>query len=126
MARSSSRRAAFPTKGGARSTDVCSIVMPMFHIGGRIEQLAYTIVGATIVLHGSFDATAILRSIEAERVTSAHLAPIMVQRLLDSADLVSTDKSTLRAIHYASAAMPVPTLRGRSLPSGRSSRRSTE
>jgi acyl-CoA synthetase (AMP-forming)/AMP-acid ligase II len=98
-------------EGGARSADVMLIVMPMFHIGGRIEQLCYTIVGATIVLHGSFDAAAILRSIGAERVTSAHLAPIMVQRLLDSVDLASTDKSTLRAIHYASAPMPVPTLR---------------
>ena len=98
-------------EGGACSADVMLIVMPLFHIGGRIEQLSYTIVGATIVLHGAFDATAILRSIEAERVTSAHLAPIMVQRLLDSADLASTDKSRLRSIHYASAPMPVPTLR---------------
>ncbi len=98
-------------EGGACSADVMLIVMPLFHIGGRIEQLSYTIVGATIVLHGAFDATAILRSIEAERVTGAHLAPIMVQRLLDSADLASTDKSQLRSIHYASAPMPVPTLR---------------
>ncbi len=98
-------------QGGAQSTDIMLIVMPLFHIGGRIEQLAFTIVGATIVLHGSFDAPAILRSIEAERVTSAHLAPIMVQRLLDSPALASTDRSRLRCIHYASAPMPVPTLR---------------
>jgi acyl-CoA synthetase (AMP-forming)/AMP-acid ligase II len=98
-------------EGGARSADVMLIVMPMFHIGGRIEQLCYTIVGATIVLHASFDAAAILRSIAAECVTSAHLAPIMVQRLLDSAEIATTDKSALRAIHYASAPMPVPTLR---------------
>ena len=52
----------------------------------------------------------ILRSIDTERVTSAHLAPIMVQRLLDSPDLNAVDKSTLHTIHYASAPMPVPTL----------------
>jgi acyl-CoA synthetase (AMP-forming)/AMP-acid ligase II len=98
-------------EGGASSTDVMLIVMPLFHIGGRIEQLAYTMVGATIVLHGGFDTAAVLRSIEAERVTSAHLAPIMVQRLLDSEDLPRTDLSRLRSIHYASAPMPVPTLR---------------
>ncbi len=98
-------------EGGGVSTDVMLIVMPMFHIGGRIEQLAFTILGATIVLHGAFDAPAILRSIEAERVTSAHLAPIMVQRLLNSEELARTDRSSLRAIHYASAPMPVPTLR---------------
>jgi acyl-CoA synthetase (AMP-forming)/AMP-acid ligase II len=98
-------------EGGARSVDLMLIVMPLYHIGARIEQLAFTIMGATTVLHGSFEASAILRSIQAERVSAAHLAPIMIQRLLDSPDLVSTDKSTLRCIHYASAPMPVPTLR---------------
>jgi acyl-CoA synthetase (AMP-forming)/AMP-acid ligase II len=98
-------------EGGARSDDVMLIVMPLFHIGARIEQLAFAILGATIVLHSSFDAAAILRSIEAERVTAAHLAPIMIQRLLDSPGLGSTDKSSLRCIHYASAPMPVPSLR---------------
>jgi acyl-CoA synthetase (AMP-forming)/AMP-acid ligase II len=71
-------------EGGARSDDVMLIVMPLFHIGARIEQLAFTILGATIVLHGSFDAAAILRAIAAERVTAAHLAPIMIQRLPSS------------------------------------------
>jgi len=98
-------------EGGADSTDVMLIVMPLFHIGGRIEQLSFTIVGARIVLHGSFDPPVILQSIAAEGVTSAHLAPIMVQRLLDSPALASTDKSRMRCIHYASAPMPVPTLR---------------
>jgi acyl-CoA synthetase (AMP-forming)/AMP-acid ligase II len=97
-------------EGGARCSDTMLIVMPMFHIGGRIEQLSYSIIGATIVLHAAFDAGAILRSIEKERVSSAHLAPIMVQRLLDSPELNAVDKSTLRTIHYASAPMPVPTL----------------
>ncbi len=98
-------------EGGARSPDIMLIVMPLFHIGGRIEQLAFTILGATIVLHSSFDAGAILRSMQTEKVTSAHLAPIMIQRLLDNAMLTSTDLSRLRSIHYASAPMPVPTLR---------------
>jgi acyl-CoA synthetase (AMP-forming)/AMP-acid ligase II len=98
-------------EGGARSDDVMLIVMPLFHIGARIEQLAFAILGATIVLHGSFDAAAILRSIGSERVTAVHLAPIMVQRLLDSPELAAADKSRLRCIHYASAPMPVPTLR---------------
>jgi acyl-CoA synthetase (AMP-forming)/AMP-acid ligase II len=98
-------------EGNARNSDVMLIVMPMFHIGGRIEQMAYTIVGATIVLHAAFEAVAILTSIAEERVTSAHLAPVMVQRLLDCAELDCFDRRTLRTIHYASAPMPVPTLR---------------
>jgi len=98
-------------EGGARSADVMLIVMPLFHIGGRIEHLAFAIVGATTVLHAAFDPAAILRSIAAEHVTAAHLAPIMVQRLLDCPDLATTNTSSLRCIHYASAPMPVPVLR---------------
>jgi acyl-CoA synthetase (AMP-forming)/AMP-acid ligase II len=98
-------------EGGGRSGDTMLIVMPMFHIGGRIEQLAFTILGAGIVLHRGFEAAAVLQSIVEERVTAAHLAPIMVQRLLDSPHFAATDKSTLRVIHYASAPMPVPILR---------------
>jgi acyl-CoA synthetase (AMP-forming)/AMP-acid ligase II len=98
-------------EGGARTDDVMLIVMPLFHIGGRIEQLSFSILGATIVLHSSFDPAAILHSIETSRVTSAHLAPIMVQRLLEHPALAAIDKSRMRSIHYASAPMPVPTLR---------------
>jgi acyl-CoA synthetase (AMP-forming)/AMP-acid ligase II len=98
-------------EGGARSADVMLIVMPLFHIGGRIEHLAFAILGATTVLHAAFDPAAILRSIAAEQVTAAHLAPIMVQRLLDCAELATTSTSSLRCIHYASAPMPVPVLR---------------
>ncbi len=98
-------------EGNAKTSDVMLIVMPMFHIGGRIEQMAYTLVGATIVLHATFDPVAILKSIAEERVTSAHLAPVMVQRLLDCSEFGRFDRRTLRTIHYASAPMPVPTLR---------------
>jgi acyl-CoA synthetase (AMP-forming)/AMP-acid ligase II len=98
-------------EGGACATDIMLIVMPLFHIGGRIEHLAFSILGATTVLHASFDPAAILRSIETEQVTSAHLAPIMVQRLLEHPALPTTDTSRMRRIHYASAPMPVPTLR---------------
>jgi acyl-CoA synthetase (AMP-forming)/AMP-acid ligase II len=97
-------------EGNARTADVMLIVMPMFHIGGRIEQLAFTIVGATIVLHAAFEPAAILKSIAEERVTAAHLAPVMVQRLLDCPELDRFDRRALRTIHYASAPMPVPTL----------------
>lgn len=102
---------AIALEGGSRTSDTMLIVMPMFHIGGRIELLSYAIVGATIVLHAAFDPTAVLRSIAEHRITAAHLAPIMVQRLLDCPDLGRFDRNSLRSIHYASAPMPVPTLR---------------
>jgi acyl-CoA synthetase (AMP-forming)/AMP-acid ligase II len=97
--------------GGAMTSDVMLIVMPLFHIGGRIEMLGFNILGATTVLHSAFDASEILRSFEEHNVTAAHLAPIMVQRLLESPDLQTYRRDRLRCIHYASAPMPAPVLR---------------
>jgi acyl-CoA synthetase (AMP-forming)/AMP-acid ligase II len=96
---------------GARGDDRMLICMPFFHIGGRIEQLSFTLLGATIVLHRSFDETAVLRSMADERITAAHLAPTMIQRLLDLPDIATADLSQLNSVHYASAPMPVPLLR---------------
>ena len=52
-----------------------------------------------------------LRAIDRDGVTAAHLAPTMVARLLDHPDLAATDRSRLRIVHYASAPMAVPLLR---------------
>jgi len=98
-------------ESGVRPTDRMLIVMPLFHIGGKINQLANMVIGATIHLHRSFDPEAILRCIETERITSAHFAPIMVRSLLDHPDLARFKKDTLRSIQYASAPMSVALLR---------------
>jgi acyl-CoA synthetase (AMP-forming)/AMP-acid ligase II len=85
--------------------------MPLYHIGAKIEQLAFALSGATIVLHRRFDALAILRSLARERITAMHLAPILIQRLLEVPDFDSVDRSSLRCIHYSASPMPVPLLR---------------
>ena len=96
---------------GAWTSDRMLIVMPLFHIGGKICALAFHVLGATIFLHRSFDATAILRQIEHERITCAHFAPVMVRDLLDAPGFADFRKSSLRAIIYASAPMAVALLR---------------
>jgi acyl-CoA synthetase (AMP-forming)/AMP-acid ligase II len=68
---------------GVRPSDRMLIVMPLFHIGAKINQLANMVLGTTIILHRAFDPAAVLRCIEEERITCAHLAPIMVRGLLD-------------------------------------------
>lgn len=98
-------------ENGVRPTDRMLIVMPLFHIGGKINQLANMVAGATIHLHRSFDAEAMLRCIETERITSAHFAPVMVRSLLDHPDLARFRKDSLRGIQYASAPMAVAQLR---------------
>ena len=98
-------------EGDARADDRMLIVMPLFHVGGKIEQMAFWINGATTVLHRSFEPDAVLHAFGADRVTAAHLAPTMVARLIDHPALEESDRSSLRVVHYASAPMAVPLLR---------------
>jgi acyl-CoA synthetase (AMP-forming)/AMP-acid ligase II len=67
--------------------------------------------GATVVLKTAFEPDDILATIEREKITAGHFAPLMVQRMLDVLDAKPYDVSTLRCVHYASAPMPVPALR---------------
>ena len=98
-------------EGGTSSTDKALIVMPLFHLGGKIEQMNFNLMGAEVVLKAAFDAEDILDTIEKERVTAAHFAPAMIQRLLDVLEAKPYGVSTLRCVHYASAPMPGPLLR---------------
>jgi acyl-CoA synthetase (AMP-forming)/AMP-acid ligase II len=92
------------------------IVMPFYHIGGPTELLTFTSVGATVVLHRMFDAVKILTSIQEHQVTCAHLAPTMIQMMLDVQEKTPYDVSSLATIVYASAPMSVAlSLRARSV-----------
>jgi acyl-CoA synthetase (AMP-forming)/AMP-acid ligase II len=88
-------------------TDRMLIVMPFYHIGGPTEMLTFLVAGATIVLHRSFDAEAILESIERDRVTAAHLAPTMIQMMIEVQERTPYDVSSLHTVCYASAPMSV-------------------
>jgi len=96
---------------GDWTSDRMLIVMPLFHIGGKICQLAFAVIGATIHLYRAFDAPAMLRCIEEERITCAHFAPIMVRDLIDAPGRETFRTDSLRAVIYASAPMAVPLLR---------------
>jgi acyl-CoA synthetase (AMP-forming)/AMP-acid ligase II len=98
-------------ESGILSIDKSLIVMPLFHLGGKIEQMNFSLMGASVLLKATFDPDDILRTIEKEKITAAHFAPLMIQRMLDVLDTTPYDVSTLRCVHYASAPMPVPLLR---------------
>ena len=95
------------TVSGAQQIDRMLIVMPFYHIGGTTELLTYFSVGATIVLHRAFDAKVILESVQKHRVTSAHLAPTMIQMMLEVQEKTPIDVSSLHTVCYASAPMSV-------------------
>ena len=98
-------------EGGIASINKALIVMPLFHLGGKIEQMAFSLMGAAVVLKAVFDPEDILKPSSANGVEAAHFAPLMIQRMLDVLESKSYDLTSLRCVHYASAPMPVPLLR---------------
>ena len=99
------------TAGGVLQNDSVLLVMPLFHIGAKSKQLGYALAGATCHTLRQFDAKSALAQIEKHRITGTHLAPIMVQMMLDEQEFIKADLSSLKAVYYASAPMPVPVLR---------------
>jgi acyl-CoA synthetase (AMP-forming)/AMP-acid ligase II len=85
--------------------------MPFYHIGAKCNQLVYSLRGATVILHRSYDIHAVARSIERDRPNVAHLAPIMVQDLLNLPDRDTYDHASLKLVQYASGPMPVAQLK---------------
>jgi acyl-CoA synthetase (AMP-forming)/AMP-acid ligase II len=95
----------------AGPTDRILLMMPMFHIGAKDIQLGQHWRGGTVYLHREFDPEAILRTIQEERITITHMAPTMIQMLLDYPRVKDFDLSSLRLIVYSAAAMPLALLR---------------
>ena len=91
--------------------DKVLLAMPLFHCGARTQGLALTYRGGTIVLHRSFDALEVVRAIERERITQVHLAPTLVQQVLNLPDIERFDLRSLKTINYAAAPMPVTVLK---------------
>nr|WP_292840290.1 long-chain-fatty-acid--CoA ligase [Mesorhizobium sp.] len=87
------------------------IMMPLFHIGAKIIQLAQHWRAGMVVVQRGFDPQAIAACIERERITVTHMAPTMIQTLLDYPGIAQADLSSLRMIVYAAAPMPVPVLK---------------
>ena len=103
------RTMAFET--GALPGDRLAAVMPLFHIGARCKLLAYAVRGASTLLVESFDVGVFLDQVQDQGVTALHLAPSMLQSVIDEQHARPRRLQALRAIHYAAAPMPEPVLR---------------
>ena len=95
----------------ADEQDRTLLMMPMFHIGAKAIQLGQHWRGGTVYLHREFDVEAILRTIQDEKITITHMAPTMVQMLLDHPRIKDFDLSSLKMLVYSAAAMPNALLR---------------
>ncbi|MCX7314660.1 MAG: long-chain-fatty-acid--CoA ligase [Hyphomicrobiales bacterium] len=95
----------------ARSTDTMLLVMPFYHIGAKCNYLMNQFAGGRVILHRSYDIRAISSDIQREKVTTIHLAPVMVKDLLDLPGFDKSHYESLRLIQYASGPMAVAQLR---------------
>lgn len=87
------------------------LMMPMFHVGAKDISLGQSWRAGTIFLHKEFNPELILQTIQAEKITITHMAPTMIQMLLDHPRIEEFDLSSLRMILYSAAAMPEALLR---------------
>ena len=92
---------------GAQQDGRMLVVMPFYHIGGTTELLTFWTASTTVVLFRAFDPRVILEAIEQFRITEAHLAPTMIQMMLEVQRQAPRDMSSMRTICYASAPMSV-------------------
>lgn len=87
------------------------IMMPLFHIGAKVIQLAQHWRAGTVHLQRNFNPTDVLKTLTEEKITVTHMAPTMIQTLLEYPGVDGADLSHLRMIVYAAAPMPLPVLR---------------
>ncbi|MES2187582.1 MAG: AMP-binding protein [Pseudomonadota bacterium] len=95
---------------GVRTDSTQIVVMPLFHVGGAVQRMAYVARGGRLVLHDRFDAERLAREIDAGGVTDLHIAPTMLRSLLDVMDRQPINVSSLESLKYASSPIPEDTL----------------
>ncbi|OWT66359.1 class I adenylate-forming enzyme family protein [Candidimonas nitroreducens] len=92
---------------------VSLLTVPLFHLAGVQVSISTLLSGGKLVLlEGRFEAEAVLKLVERERVRVWGSIPTMVSRVLDHPQLERFDVSTLRSIPMGGAAIS-PTLRER-------------
>ena len=67
---------------GLHEDDRWLVCMPLFHVGGLSILVRGVLYGITTVVHESFDAARVARSLDEDGVTIASLVPTMLRRLL--------------------------------------------
>ncbi|HJQ47013.1 MAG TPA: long-chain fatty acid--CoA ligase [Amycolatopsis sp.] len=92
--------------------DVSLVCAPMFHIGAlNVTTLATWIKGGRLVIHESFDPSAVLGDLEAEGVTTMFGVPMMCEAVSALPGFADADLSALRLIITGGAPVPIGLLR---------------
>ncbi|MFE3000990.1 long-chain fatty acid--CoA ligase [Nocardia sp. NPDC059246] len=73
---------------------------PMFHLADLVSWLGQLLIGGTHVIIPSFDPVAAMGAIQAHRVTSTGLVPVMLQMLVEHPDVTNYDLSSVEQLMY--------------------------
>ena len=103
--------AQFSTTAGLSPDSVCSIVMPLFHIGGAGWALSAMASGARGVVQREFDAIEALQAISDHGVTHAVFVPAMLQVMANPALVGRVDVRSLDLIFYGASPISDTVLR---------------
>jgi acyl-CoA synthetase (AMP-forming)/AMP-acid ligase II len=96
---------------GITGADRMALTMPLFHVGATSLGFGAFCVGACVVLHRQFTPETTLQTWQDERITAAHLAPTMLQAVMDVSSIDEYDVASMRIINCAAAPMPITLLR---------------
>jgi fatty-acyl-CoA synthase len=82
---------------------------PLYHVGALdLTTTSLIAAGATIVIHRTFDAAAVVEEIERSQITTTWLAPAMVNAIMGLPGIEQRDLSSVRVIINGGEKMPIP------------------
>jgi acyl-CoA synthetase (AMP-forming)/AMP-acid ligase II len=94
---------------GFTSSEVGLACGPLYHVGALdLTTTSLIAVGATIIIHRSFEASDVVEELERSRVTTVWLAPAMVNAIMALPDVEERDLSSVRVIVNGGEKLPIP------------------
>ncbi len=103
------KNTAHVTEFGFTGADLGLACGPLYHVGALdLTTTSMIAVGATTIIHPTFDAERVVAEIETSRVSTVWLAPAMVRAILDLPDIEARDLSSVRLIIGGGEKMPIP------------------
>ncbi len=85
------------------ANDTVLILMPMFHVAGTNISFAGLAAGGRLVLHAEFVPSNVLATIAEARINHAFLAPVMINVLLQTPGVETTDFSSMKTVSYGAS-----------------------
>ena len=97
------------TEFGFTSSDIGLACGPLYHVGA-LDLVTTTMiaVGATTIIHRTFDAALVVDEIERSRITTVWMAPAMLRAVLDQPGIEGRDLSSVRVIIAGGEKLPIP------------------